>query len=233
MDYRHLGLSSQQAYIFKNLLVSGSQKIKGVLETMLGHPVRRQQSSYEISDAREVLTLPVFDSDNIVTITSKLDGDMTGTALLLMRSRDFTSICTLLSQSGPYASQVLDSQVPDWVRRDKIKDSASVENRELMFDAVAEIANAIFGGYLLSTHEVFSLNTFHSVPKAEIDSRQVTFNRFISGYSTQSPPILVAENRFVMLPHEFKVWFLLSPDKTTFNELLILAEKLEKVSTES
>ncbi len=214
--------------MLKKFLESGSQKTRAVVESMFRCSVKRQLTRFEIADTCEVSELASFGFDYLVAVTSMLDGDMKGKALLLMRARDFQTVCELLTQSAPYMinrdsgsdAETLAQRMPDWVRSNAPKSGDGKKMRAMMFDAMTEFANIIFAGYLTATYDCFGLTTFHTIPEIKLNLQYMTIAHHLSDSSVTKQHILFAENHFVVLPYEFKMWFFLSPGGTKFTEAL-------------
>ena len=228
MIANQLSLTSKQINSFDRFLVDGTGKALNALETMFTLNIVRSDSTIELATGGNSEILKHLGSGTLYIVSSAMEGDMQGSILLLLRSGDFKylgevmrPVLSLLYLSSPDIDlATLDSQKPDWTQDDDTRHTTDEAFHEQMMDLLAEIGNVLFGLYTRAMYKICFLNTHHSVPEVLRDPDQQTIQKVLSPTEVEDQLHLVIENEFVVMKRTIKLWCLISPTQSSFQNML-------------
>jgi len=228
MSANQLSLTPKQVDSFNRLLVESTGSTLDALETMFGFRIDSSTANLEIESSVNSEYLKHLGDGPLYVVSSALVGDMQAKIFLLMRLVDFEflsevmrPVLSLLFLCSPDTDlEELNRHMQERSQNNGTRDPDGVIFHEKMMDTLSEMGNVIIGLYSKAIHNIYHLNTNHSLPVALRDPDQQLVQRVLSLSQTSGQPYLVIENEIVVMERLMKLWCLISPTQESFQDIL-------------
>lgn len=228
MNCRGVTVDPHHQDAFGRLLLKGTENVLKTLENMFELDVPNAESLLQLA-TRSASGIPaIFGEGPFYTISSELNGDLAGRAMLLLDESDvehlageLMPVLSLMFLSDPG----VDLTGPEHSRPAWLDDPAEAlrdeEFRAQVMDALAELCNVVVGVYTRSIFEVSTQRVTHGLPVVGQDCDSQRVDRLLTIGATDEPTLMMIDNQILIANRFLRMWCVIVLDAESFRRLLV------------
>lgn len=218
-------LSPVQAELLRQILNDGNQQVGPALQMILAQEPDSLQVKTSMVKFADLEAL--FGSDPLVTVKIGFEGDIKGEFLFLQPESEAEGLrqaLRALCQGDVMAvSNAAEYIRGDWVSANRAEGGVSEQKLQ---DALGELGNVLFGGYLTAIYSHCAMATFQELPAVKMPDRdQLLFQKALEIYSGQAERVFLAEISCSIGEHPVHFWLVMMAQPAGFHAMLEALER--------